>query len=192
MEGVRLIGGPINRGFTVTSKYSWFLNLCCWEKKACISCFIICDDRFLYSFLYPAVPIYEIHIFIVSAILFFLYRCHFQRHHDMAFILIATTAINSLRVISRWGTDLFPLETQRGPSGRRKKWEGKERKGRKGKGRKKGERAPFILAQFPFPSPPLPFCRLPFRSGKRQPILGILYCLSSDGQLLTVISLLQY
>ena len=124
--------------------------------------------------------------------LVFLYRCHFKRHHGMACILIATTAINSLRVISRWGTDLFPLETQRGPSGRRKKWEGKERKGRKGKGRKKGERAPFILAQFPFPSPPLPFCRLPFRSGKRQPILGILYCLSSDGQLLTVISLLQY
>jgi len=64
-----------------------------------------------------------------------LYRCHFKRHHGIACILITTTAINSLRV-NRWGTDLFPLETQRGPSGRREKWEGKERKGRKGKGRK--------------------------------------------------------
>lgn len=68
--------------------------------------------------------------------LFFLYRCHFNKHRGIACILIATTAINSLRVISRWGTDLFPLETQRGPSGRRKKWEGKEWKGRKGKGTK--------------------------------------------------------
>ena len=122
----------------------------------------------------------------------FLYRCHVKRHHGIACILIATTAINSLRVISRWSTDLFPLETQQGPSGRRKKWEGKERKGRKGKGRKSA----FHSLPIPFPPPPphplLPFCHLPFRSGKRQPILGILYCLSSEGQLLTVISLLQY
>lgn len=122
----------------------------------------------------------------------FLYRCHVKRHHGIACILIATTAINSLRVISRWSTDHFPLETQRGPSGRRKKWEGKDRKGRKGKGRKSA----FHSLPIPFPPPPphplLPFCHLPFRSGKRQPILGILYCLSSEGQLLTVISLLQY
>ena len=68
---VRLTGGPLNRGFTVSSKYSWFLNLRSCEKKACISCFINRDDRFLHSFLYPEIPIYEIHIFIVSAILFF-------------------------------------------------------------------------------------------------------------------------
>ena len=127
----------------------------------------------------------------------FLYRCHFNKHRGIACILIATTAINSLRVISRWGTDLFPLETQRGPSGRRKKWEGKERKGRKGKGTKiEKERLSFspnsLLPPLLPSSPPLLFCRLPFRSSKRQPILGMLYCPSSDGQLRTVISLLQY
>ena len=62
----------------------------------------------------------------------------------MARILIATTAINSLRVINRWGTDLFSLETQPGPSDR--KWEGKERKGRKGKGRKIKEKERLSLS----------------------------------------------